>query len=154
MNIKNFLAGLIWVIAIALGILAVFKIAQNIEVSIGFITISFGILAVIWTFIARQNLSKGSALRDYTTSFLLCLIFILLFSIWHTFEVMLLLEGWIVMPEYLFITIAYLIFAFASYKIWKIGKEFGFKDEVKEIDRIIKEKKELKNSKRKQLQKH
>jgi|TARA_B100001971_G_C18109440_1_gene493364 hypothetical protein len=63
-------------IAVLFGLLAIIKIVQNIELAIGFITISFGILAVIWTSMAIKSLSKGSTLRNYTTKFLLCLIFI------------------------------------------------------------------------------
>lgn len=141
MKIKTLLAAILWIIAILLSIFAIFKIVQNIEIAVGFITISFGILAIIWTFIARQNLSEGSSLRDYTTRFLFCLVFILMFSIWHTLGLIFLWKGPVIFMKYIFITAAYLIFAAASYEIWRIGKEFGFKEEAKQIRKIIQEKK-------------
>ena len=135
------LAGILWIIAIALSIFAIFKIIPNFEISVGFLTISFGILAAIWTFIAVKNLSPGSSLRSYTLYFLFSIIFILLFSTMHTFEIILGLQGNIVILKYLFITIAYLIFVYASYSIWRIGKEFGFKDEALNIKKRIEMKK-------------
>jgi len=145
MNFKTLFSIIIWVFAILMSIFSIFRIIPNIEIATGFITMSFGILAIIWTSIARANLSKGSSLRNYTTSFLFCLIFILLFSIWDTFDKIFEWNGLTMMPKYIFITIAYLIFSYASYSIWKIGKEFGFKDEAKKIDKVIKEK-QLKKS--------
>ena len=143
MKIKfgKFSAGLLWTIAIALSIFAIFRIIRNFEVSVGFLTISFGILAIIWTSIAFKHLSAGSSLRSYTLRFMFSLIFILLFSIMHTLEIALQLKGKIVILKYFFITISYLIFVYASYSIWKIGMEFGFKDEALSIRRRIEIKK-------------
>lgn len=145
MKFRTFFGGLLWLTAIIISLFAIFRIIPNIEIAIGFVTISFGILAVIWTSIARYNLSAGSALRNYTTYFLCCLIFILLFSIWHTFGIIFSWEGLILIPKYIFITIAYLIFSYTSYQIWLIGKEFGFKNEAATINRIMQEKKRHKS---------
>lgn len=141
------LAGILWVIAIALSIFAIFKIIPYFELSIGFLTISFGILAIIWTSIAVKNLSPGSSLRSYTLYFLFSLIFIMLFSILHTLEMVFQWTGFVVIIKYICITITYLIFVYASYSMWKIGREFGFRDEAKKIKKRI----ELKNKKRKNI---
>jgi len=73
--------GLIGVVA---GLIAIFRIVVDTEIAVGFVTISFGIMAIIWTLMAMSSLSKGSSLRNHTRNFLFCLVFILLFSIWHT----------------------------------------------------------------------
>tara|TARA_Y100000310_G_C20621882_1_gene783793 strand:- start:1041 stop:1505 length:465 start_codon:yes stop_codon:yes gene_type:complete len=144
-------------IAIALGLMAIFKIVVNLEIAIGFVTISFGILAIIWTSMALKSLSKGSSLRKHTATFLVCLIFILLFSIWHTMEK---LFDWrrsivevMLYPGYFFITAAFLIFVFAAYQILVMGKEFGFNIEASKIKKIMKEKKENNNKKAKKPKK-
>ncbi|MAG08608.1 hypothetical protein CMO89_03985 [Candidatus Woesearchaeota archaeon] len=138
-------------VAIALGLMAIFKIVVNLEIAIGFVTISFGILAIIWTSMALKSLSPGSSLKKHTATFLVCLIFILMFSIWHTMEK---LFEWrksvvevMLYPGYFFITAAFLIFVFAAYQILVMGKEFGFSAEASKIKNVIKEKK--KNNKHK-----
>ncbi|GAI86767.1 unnamed protein product [marine sediment metagenome] len=77
--IKRRIGILFGLIGIILGLVAIFNFIVDTEVAIGFVTISFGILAIIWTTMALQSLSKGSSLRRHTFNFLLCLIFILLF---------------------------------------------------------------------------
>ena len=106
---------------------------------------------------ALKSLSKGSSLRKHTATFLVCLIFILLFSIWHTMEK---LFDWrrsivevMLYPGYFFITAAFLIFVFAAYQILVMGKEFGFNIEASKIKKIMKEKKENNNKKAKKPKK-
>lgn len=131
----------LWAIGILLSLLAIIKIVQDIEIAIGLITISFGILALIWTTIARRNLSPGSTLRSYTNRFLTSLLFILVFSIWHTLSRLFFWEKEFLYPEYAFITMAYIFFVVAAYQILNIGKEFGFREQAKKINRIIERKK-------------
>tara|TARA_Y100000310_G_scaffold56220_1_gene51527 strand:- start:704 stop:1171 length:468 start_codon:yes stop_codon:yes gene_type:complete len=142
-------------VAIALGLMAIFKIVVNLEIAIGFVTISFGILAIIWTSMALKSLSVGSSLRKYTATFLVCLVFILMFSVWHTMEK---LFDWrrsvvevMLYPGYFFITAAFVIFVFAAYQILTMGKEFGFNMEASKIKKIMKEKKDNNNKKAKKL---
>ena len=141
----NILVGFIAVIS---GLVAIFKLVPDIELAIGFITISFGILGIIWTSMAVKSLSKGSALRNYTTNFLFCLIFILLFTIWNTTSV---IFDWrsankaMLYPGYIFITIAFLTFVWTSYHILLLGKEFGFGEESSRINRRMGQKKTPKN---------
>jgi len=132
-------------IAVAGGLIAIFRIVLDTEIAIGFVTISFGILAIIWTSMAISSLSEGSSLRRHTTNFLFCLIFILLFSIWHTlsklFQWRETVNEYMLYPGYLFIILAFLIFVVTSYQILTMGKEFGFQKQAKEIEKIIKTKK-------------
>jgi len=146
MKVKTLIGAIFWLAAIIASLVAIFKITANIEIAIGFITISFGILAIIWTSIAIKSLSPGSSLRSYAKTFLFCLIFIILFSSWHAFGKILAWEGLIIFPEYVFIAIAYLIFAAAAYRIWHIGKEFGFREQAAQIKQVIKEKKRKKKN--------
>ena len=136
------IATLIGIIAIIGGLLAIFKIVHDTEVAIGFVTLSFGVLAIIWTSMAITSLSPGSSLRKHTTYFLFCLILILSFSIWHTISK---LFGWretvnevMLYPGYLFLTLAFLIFVMTAYQTLKIGKEFGFQPQAKKIKKINK----------------
>lgn len=137
-------------LSILFALMVLFRIVGNIEISIGFVTISFGILAVIWTVMAVKNLAIGSALRKHTVFFLYCLLFILLFSIWQTTSI---LMGWrksinelMLYPGYFFITAAFIIFVVASYQALKMGKEFGFGQQASVIRSIIEAKK--KNNKK------
>lgn len=147
-RMKKKLGVVIAFIAILSGLIAIFKLIANVEVAIGFVTISFGILAVIWTSMAVKSSSKGSALRNYTTNFLLCLIFILLFAIWNTFSILFKwresLNELMLYPSYIFVTLAFLTFVWSSYQILMIGKEFGFGAQASRIEKRIKQKKSKK----------
>jgi len=142
---KKGLGTLLGLVAVIGGLLAIFRIVVDTEVAIGFITISFGILAIIWTSMAITSLSKGSSLRRHTTHFLFCLIFIVLFAVWHTisklFEWRETLNEFMLYPSYLFITLAFLIFVITAYQILTMGKEFGFEKQAKEIEKVMKKKK-------------
>lgn len=139
---KRGLGTLLGLIAIAGGLITIFRIVVDTEVAIGFVTISFGILAIIWTSMAITSLSKGSSLRKHTTNFLFCLIFVLLFSIWHTISKLFrwreTINEYMLYPGYLFITLAFLIFVVTAYQILTLGKEFGFEKQAKEIESVIK----------------
>lgn len=144
-KMKKGLGALLGLIAVTAGLIAIFRIVVDTEIAIGFITISFGILAIIWTSMAMTSLSKGSSLRKHTTHFLFCLIFIVLFSIWHTlsklFKWRQTINEFMLYPSYLFITLAFLIFVITAYQILTMGKEFGFQAKAKEIKKIIEKKK-------------
>lgn len=107
-------------------------------------TVIFGIGALLLASRARKKLSPGS-LRKYIDNFSVCLAFIVIFSIWQTVRsitnVEISLSGFTGYPELIFIVFAYIGFIIASYRVSKISEEFGFKEEGKEIQRIIKNKK-------------
>ncbi len=142
---KRGLGTILGFIAVALGLLAIFRIVMDTEVAIGFVTISFGVLAIIWTSMAVISLSKASSLRKHTINFLFCLIFILLFSIWHTLSKLLMwretVNEFMLYPGYLFLTLAFLIFVITSYQILMIGKEFGFQKQSSKIKKAMEKKK-------------
>src|SRR3989344_9297987 len=117
-------------IAVASGLFTIFSLVGDTEIAVGFVTISFGILAIIWTSMAVKSLSKGSSLRRHTTNFLFCLLFILLFTIWHTLSKLFMwretINEFMLYPGYFFLVVAFLIFVATSYQILMLGKEFGF----------------------------
>lgn len=142
------LGALLGFIGVAAGLIAIFRIVMDTEVAIGFVTISFGILAIIWTSMAINSLSKGSSLRRHTINFLLCLIFILLFSIWHTITKLFrwreTVNEFMLYPGYVFLILAFLIFVATAYQILSMGKEFGFENQAKEIKEVMEKKKKSK----------
>lgn len=132
-------------IAIVIGIVTVVKLVGDAELLVNALSLTFGVTAIIWVFKARKGLSKGSSLRDLTTHFLFTLVFVLGFSFWSLVVKMLMLEksygDIVVMIEYLFISLAYITFVGTAYKIRKLGHEFGFNAQSKEIEKLIKKKK-------------
>lgn len=111
---------------------------------IGVTTIIFGITALLLASRARKRLSEGT-IRSYIDNFSICLVFIVIFSIWQTgrglFDLNIGVGGLKEYPEYIFIILAYVAFIITSYKVSKVSHEFGFEEERKVIESIIKEKK-------------
>ena len=104
-------------------------------------TVIFGIGALILASRARKRLSPGS-LRKYIDNFSVCLSFIVIFSLWQTVRsitnIEVSLSGFSGYPELIFIVFAYIGFIIASYRASKISEEFGFIEEGKEIERLVK----------------
>lgn len=125
-------------IAIVAGIAAITKILGNAELIIAFMSLTFGILAIIWTLMAHNSLSPGSSLRSYTGYFLACLILILVSSVWSSALKIFSLKGFSHYVGYLFVTLAYLVFVVAAHKIYYLGKEFGFQREASKIKEAMK----------------
>lgn len=121
-------------LAVLFGVFAMISFVPVVELAIGFLSLTFGIVAIIWTYRAKTSLSKGTELRDYTNYFLFSLLFIVLFSVWDTLIFLFRWEGPLVYPKYFLITIAYLIFVFAGYKILYVGRMFGFQQQVKKMN--------------------
>jgi len=136
------------IIAIIIGIIAVIKLLVDAKLVVSALSLTFGVTALIWILKARKSLSKGSSLKELTGHFLATIIFILCFSFWGIAIEMLSLEALygesIILPQYFFISLAYITFTVAAYKIRGIGEEFGFSTKSKEIAKIIKEKKKKK----------
>lgn len=129
-------------LAVLFGVFALIRFVPVAELAIGFLSLTFGIVAIIWTYRAKTSLSKGTELRDYANYFLYSLVFIVLFSIWDTLIFLFEWEGMLAYPKYFLITIAYLIFVFAAYKILYVGKLFGFQPQVKKMKESERKKKE------------
>lgn len=106
-------------------------------------TVIFGIASLLLISRARNRLSEGS-IKKYMDNFAICLAFIVIFSVWQTARsiagVEIGLEGLGTYPEYIFIIFAYIAFIFASYRVLKISEEFGFKEDGKKIEQIIRQK--------------
>jgi len=106
-------------------------------------TFIFGIAALLLASKARSRLSPGS-IRAYIDNFSICLVFIVIFSLWQTtrsaFNIELSMGEFSDYPELIFIVFAYIGFIIASYRVIKISEEFGFKGHGKLIRRLVKEK--------------
>ena len=106
-------------------------------------TVIFGIASLLLVSRARKRLSEGS-IRKYMDNFAICLAFIVIFSVWQTarsvFKVNIDIGGLSTYPEYIFIIFAYVGFIFTSFRILKISEEYGFKEDGKKIEQIVKEK--------------
>ena len=114
---------------------------------VGVSTVIFGVASLLLISKARNRLSEGS-IRKYMDNFAICLVFIVIFSVWQTardfFGSGIGIEKhttYAAYPEYIFIVLAYIAFIVASYRVLKISEEFGFKEEGKKIERLIKSKK-------------
>ncbi len=142
MNWKEFIAATIWLFGITLSIIAIFAILGDIKLSVGVLSLTLGILAIIWVSIARKSLSPGSSLRTYTTYFLLSLIFVMLFSLWNIADEIFHFKSFLSYVGYIFIAASYTIFLRAAYQILSIGKEFGFQTQAMRIKSAMEERKE------------
>lgn len=113
-------------------------------------TVIFGIASLLLISRARNRLSQGS-LRKYMDNFAICLAFIVIFSVWQTARsivgIDIDVEGLATYPEYIFVVFAYISFVFASYRVLRISEEFGFKEEGKKIEQLVKTQK-LKKAKK------
>jgi hypothetical protein len=130
--------------AILLGLITIMWIVKQADLIAGIVSLTFGVMAIIWAYRARKALSPGSSLREYAMYFITCLVFVVAFSIMLTAErffVQTSVGTFLVYFEYALLTMAYLTFVIASYKIWSIGQEFGFQAESAEIKKVIKKKK-------------
>ncbi len=137
---KRILATITALIGITVGLAAIILLLGDLELIVAVLSLTFGIWAMIWILMARNSLSPGSSLRAYTTYFLSCLVFVLLGSIWNYLITLFQWTGLLVYPQYIFVSVTYIVFVVASYKIFHIGQEFGFRDETKRLQRIILEK--------------
>ena len=111
---------------------------------VGFTTVIFGITSLLLISRARNRLSKGS-IRKYLDNFAICLAFIVIFSIWQSLRSIFAANTYVeehlhylTYPEYIFIVFAYMAFIIASFRVSKISEEFGFKEEGRKIQQIIK----------------
>ena len=121
-------------ISILFGIFALFIFLPALELVVGFLSLTFGIVAIIYALRAKLSLSKGTELKQYASYYLSALISIVFFSIWDTLVFLFGWGGFLVFPKYFFLTFSYLVFVFTSYKIMKLGKQFGFKEQVKKMN--------------------
>ena len=109
---------------------------------IGITTVVFGIASLLLISRARNRLTEGS-IRKYMDNFAICLAFIVIFSVWQTIRSVLNInidiKGFITYPEYIFLIFAYVSFTIASFRVLKISEEFGFKEDGRKINELVKE---------------
>ncbi len=135
---------LVGISSIILGLITIVWLVKQADLVAGLLSLTFGVMAIIWAYRARKSLSPGSSLREYSVYFIICLVFVVSFSIALTAErffVRTAVGTFLVYLEYTLLTLAYLTFVVASYKIWSIGQEFGFETASAEIKKAMKKKK-------------
>lgn len=137
-NLKEMFKNMLGALAIYIGLYSITKIISNLDIIITMISLTFGIMAIIWVLKARGALSKGSSLRAYTTSFLFCVVFILLFSIYDSYIKLFDIKGNVVYMKYFLITLVYIVIVYTSYKIYILGTEFGFAEEGARVKKALK----------------
>ena len=135
---KEIIKNIIGAVAIYIGIYAVTKIIPSLDLIIGTLSLTFGLMAIIWVWKAKNAFSKGSALRDFSGAFFSCLVSILLFSIFDSASTLLHLGEMWKYVKYALITIAYINFVYAAYKIRNLGTVFGFSEQSTKIKKALK----------------
>jgi len=123
------------------------NIIAAVEIMVGIITLSVGVLSIMWTLIARYSLSPKSKLRVFTNNFLACSIAVIAFSLIRLLERFINLP-WLILVEFFFVFATFFFFLLASYYMYSIGREFGFEREAKNIKDILRSKKFTKKIKR------
>jgi hypothetical protein len=113
---------------------------------VGVTTVIFGIASLILISRARNRLTDGS-IRKFMDNFSICLAFIVTFSLWQTLRDIYDVGGWVAgqttyltYPEYIFIIFAYIAFIITSFRTQKISEDFGFRDEGRKIDLLVRQK--------------
>jgi len=127
-------------IAIIVAIYLLSSISKSLEITVGAFSLSIGVLAIIWTLIAKYSLSPKSTLRLFTNSFLACLIALIALSFIKLIAFMTAYSRNLIYIEYILTTIVYLFFLISAYYILSIGKQFGFQSKAAEIKKIIEKK--------------
>jgi len=114
--------------------------AVNFESLVGIITIVFGMVAVFITIFSKKRMSNPGLLR-YMNYTMLAMLSLVLFSISHTirevFELKEIYGPIAEMPEYLFVSITYILFLLGALAIFNMSKEYGFKERGKKIAQEI-----------------
>jgi len=138
----NTLKTFILLLVLALIFYFISRLFMNLEFIFGIVILSFGVLAVIWTLLAKYSLSPGSRLRIFTNNFLACSIAVLSFFIMRLMGYFVSLP-WFIYVEFFFIFATFFFFVLASYYIYMLGKEFGFQRQSEDIKNLLKKKKNL-----------
>ena len=141
---KKSVIGVIKYIFILLVIVITYYILYNllnaVELIVEFATLSIGILAIIWTLLAKYSLSPNSTLRLFANNFLACTIAVMGFSLTRFIGDLIYIPR-LNLLEFFFILATFFFFLVASYYIYTIGKEFGFAEESSRIKKILSMKK-------------
>ena len=136
-NMKEIAKNMVGAIAIYVGLYTITKIITDLDILVGLISLTFGIMAIIWVIKARTALSEGSSLKAYATSFLFCVVFILLFSMYDSYISIFDVKGNITYLKHFLITLVYIIIVYTSYRIHLLGSEFGFSEQKLKIKKAM-----------------
>ena len=117
----------------------------GLEVLLEFVTIIIGIVAVIITFNATRRLT-GGMVRSYVIWVGSALILVILSTIFHMINKLNLIDmEYLHLPDdtfhilyHIFVTIGFIFFAIASYRLNKMSELYGFKEEGKHISQSMK----------------
>lgn len=137
---KEIIKNILGAAAIVLGIYATSALIPSADILIAALSLTFGIMALIWVWKAKNAFSIGSQLRDFTGSFLSCLVAVLIFSLYdNVLAIFNLGSNW-AYGKYALITIAYINFALTAYKMRKLGDVFGFSEQSLRVKKAMKAK--------------
>ena len=131
-------------IAVAVAFFLITRVFNTVEIILSIIILSFGVLAIIWTLLAKYNLSPSSQLRIFTNNFLATSIAVLAFTIIRLLGNIINIPG-LIYIEFFFVFATFFFFVLASYYIYSLGREFGFQKESRQMKKILakKQKKKL-----------
>lgn len=115
----------------------------DIELVIGTLTILAEVTVVYVTLYARRRMSNPKLMK-YMTQVCLAIVFLFMFSIWHTsVETLQLSESYgalLDVPPYIFLLFANVIFLYGSITILKMSREYGFQTHMDKIGPNVKKK--------------
>lgn len=110
----------------------------SIETLIGGFTIIVGIIAIFLTYRSAKRISNNDIIK-YLNLVTLGMVFLLLFSAWHTVRESLDLKDVyglsIEIPEYAFVALTQILLLIGALKVTKISKDYGFKAEGREMEK-------------------
>jgi hypothetical protein len=103
--------------------------ALMVETLLGVVMLGVGIVALAFINNAINKFPDGSELQTITKSFIPITVFLMLFSLWHvlreTFHWKKTIGEFMEYPEYIFISLAYIMLFLAAKKIYELAKQFG-----------------------------
>ena len=137
---KEVIKNIIGSAAILIGIYATSTLIPSADILIAALSLTFGVMALIWVWRAKNAFSIGSQLRDFTGSFLSCLVAVLIFSLYDNTIAIFNLDSKWAYGKYVLITIAYINFVVTAYKMRKLGNVFGFSEQGLKIKNAMKTK--------------
>ena len=108
------------------------EVPVSFEISISALTTILFIISLIFVNKAFKEFPPGSPIRYYAESYIIILLLIMLYSLWHTmcaaFRWQETIGPYMVYPEYVFLALAAAMMLFSSfrmYRIYKKAKELG-----------------------------
>jgi len=102
---------------------------MNLEIILGIVMITIGLISLGYTVIAQKKFPEESELKEITGKLIVVISSLTCFSLWHVireaFHLKEQLGPVIEYPEYAFITIAFVMILTTAKHIYKTAKKFG-----------------------------